>query len=325
MDLRELLGVELPIFCAPMGGGIASPELVAAISNAGGCGVLGATALPAPLVREAIQETRKLTRAPFGVGVVLPLLTGGELDVLCDEAVSFAWLFWGDVSPHVARLHGAGVKVFVQVGSLAEARAARDAGADAIVAQGHEAGGHVRGTEKLEAFLRQVVPTVTPLPVIAAGGVADVAGVSRVLALGAQGVALGTRFLATPESFASEAYKQRVVAAKAEDTVVTKLYDRGWPDAAHRVLRTATYDRWKRAGEPEPGARPGEGDIIGKARLGDAVVPVPRYAVMPPLRGSEGDCDDFVLYAGESVRAIDGVRPAAEIVRELAQAFPAAR
>jgi NAD(P)H-dependent flavin oxidoreductase YrpB (nitropropane dioxygenase family) len=321
MTLQERLGIEIPVFCAPMGGGIAGVELVTAISNAGGCGVLGATALPASHLAELIREARRKTQRPFGVGFAIPLLQGGELDAVCADPVAFVWLFWGDAQPYVAKLHAAGMPVMVQVGSVDEARAAAAAAADVIVAQGVEAGGHVRGTEKLDGFLRAVVPALAPVPVIAAGGIADLADARRAAAHGAQGVALGTRFLASHESLASRAYKDRVVAARAQDTVLTKLYDRGWPDATHRVLRTRSYERWLAAGSPAPGARPGEGELVGKARVAGQLVPVPRYAVLPPLEGSEGDVDDYVLYAGESVSRIDDVRPAAEIVRELAPAF----
>jgi nitronate monooxygenase len=321
VTLRELLGIRIPVFCAPMGGGIAGAELVTALARAGGGGVLGATALPAEHVRELVRGIRSRTQTPFGVGFAIPLLQGGEIEALCADRVGFAWLFWGDARPFAQKLHAAGIRVLVQVGSLEEARAAVAAGADAVVAQGVEAGGHVRGNERLESLLRAVVPAVAPVPVIAAGGIADLADARRAVACGAQGVALGTRFLASHESLAARAYKDRILAAEAKDTVLTKLFDRGWPDATHRVLRTKNFERWQRAGSPPSGGRPGEGEIIGKAQLAGALVPVPRYAVLPPLEGSEGDVDDFALYAGEGVSRIASVRPAAEIVAELAPAF----
>src|SRR5262245_22906821 len=152
-----------------MGGGCAGAELVAAVSNAGGCGVLGGGALPPPPLQRLIERTRALTAKPFGVGVLLPLLSGGEIELLARERVTFVWTFWGDVKPAVTT----GVPVFAQVGSAAEARAAVDAGAAAIVAQGFGAGGHVRGSERLETLIPAVVAAVSPVPVIAAGGIGD--------------------------------------------------------------------------------------------------------------------------------------------------------
>jgi nitronate monooxygenase/enoyl-[acyl-carrier protein] reductase II len=317
--LSALLDIETPIFCAPMGGGLAGAELVAAISNAGGCGVLGGGALPPAQLRALVRDTRARTARPFGAGVLLPLLSGGEVEALCAERVAFVWLFWGEVAPHARLAHAAGVRVFAQIGSLEEARAAVSGGADVIVAQGFEAGGHVRGSERLAALLPAVVAGVAPVPVIAAGGIGDASDVARVMSLGAQGVALGTRFLASDECLAAKGYKARVVAARPEDTVHTRLFDGGWPDAPHRVLRTPLYERWERAAKPDPGARPGEGELVGKTPLGGRLVPVTRYSVLPPLEGCEGDVADYALYAGESVRAVKDVRPAAELVRELAR------
>jgi NAD(P)H-dependent flavin oxidoreductase YrpB (nitropropane dioxygenase family) len=217
----------------------------------------------------------------------------------------------------VARARRRGLRVIAQVGSIDEARAAAHAGAAAVIAQGFEAGGHVRGTTSLAALLPAVVRAVAPVPVIAAGGIATGAGVAAALAAGAEGVLLGTRFLASTEAAATDEYKRRIVAARAEDTVHTHLFDVGWPDAAHRVLRNRALEAWQAAGSPPPGARPGEGTVIGRLRLGGTDEPVPRYAVTPPVAGFEGDHDLAALYAGESCGLVDEVLPARRIVRTL--------
>ncbi len=317
--LARRLGIELPIFSAPLGGGIAGPELAAAVSNAGGCGLLGLGGVPAAAVPALLSATRAATKRPFGAGLLLPLLEPGALEACLAADLACLVLFWGDVAPFVARAQARGIRVIAQVGSVAEARGAARAGADAVIAQGFEAGGHVRGTTALGALLPAVVAALRPLPVIAAGGIANGAGVAAALAAGAQGVMLGTRFLASPEAAISDEYRRRVVAATAEDTVHTGLFDVGWPDAPHRVLRNRAVTEWEAAGSPAPGARPGEGSVIGKVQLGGALLEVPRYGVTPPLAGFEGEHDLAALYAGQSCGLIDGVRPAARIVRELAR------
>jgi NAD(P)H-dependent flavin oxidoreductase YrpB (nitropropane dioxygenase family) len=311
------LGVELPIWNAGMGGGIAGPELAAAVSGAGGLGMLGMGGLPEPVIRAEIARTRALTERPFGVNIILPMVEDvGQVLCCVDEGVPVLVLFWGDPAPYLDRAHGAGTRVVSQVGSVDEARAVADAGVDAVMIQGVEAGGHVRSTTSLSVLLPAVVDAVPGLPVIAAGGVADARGVAAALALGAQAVSLGTRFLCSVESAA--AYKDRVVAAHAEDTYLTTLFDIGWPDAAHRVLRNTAVAEWEAAGSPASGQRPGEGEVIGTMPVGGQQTELPAYVVLPPLTGFVGDLERAALYCGESCALVHDIRPAADIVRELA-------
>jgi nitronate monooxygenase len=299
--LARSLGVELPILSAPMGGGTAGPALAAAVSNAGGCGLLGLGGVPAAAVPELLRATRAATERPFGAGLLLPLLEPAALEACLSSDLACLVLFWGDVAPFVPRARKHGIRVFAQVGSVDEARAAVQGGAAAVIAQGFEAGGHVRGT----------------VPVVAAGGIATGAGVAAALAAGAEGVLIGTRFLASTEAAASDEYKRRIVAARAEDTVHTRLFDVGWPDAPHRVLRNRAVDEWEAAGSPPPGRRPGEGTAIGRVAGEGAGEQVPRYGVTPPLAGFEGDHELAALYAGESCSLVGEVLPAARIVRTL--------
>ena len=171
--LCQQLGIEYPLFSAGLGGGMAGPELVAAVSNAGACGVLGMGGLPAPYIRQQIHQLRTLTNKPFGVNILLPLLQEGQIETCLDEQVPFLVLFWGDSTPYIAAAHRRGTKVFVQVGSVEEAQAAVAAGVDAIIAQGIEAGGHVKSTTALSTIVPAVVEAVKPVPVIAAGGIAN--------------------------------------------------------------------------------------------------------------------------------------------------------
>jgi NAD(P)H-dependent flavin oxidoreductase YrpB (nitropropane dioxygenase family) len=317
--LCRQLGIEYPIFSVGFGGGMAGPELVAAVSNAGGCGVLGMGGVPAPYIAQQVKHLRTLTDKPFGVNIILPLLQEGQIEICLDEKIPILVLFWGDPKPYVEEAHRRGTKVFIQVGSVEEAQAAAEAGVDAIIAQGVEAGGHVKSTTSLSTIVPAVVEAVKPVPVIAAGGIADGRGLVAALSLGAQAVSMGTRFLCSEEARVIQAYKERVVKSKAEDTVYTYLFDVGWPDAAHRVLRNKAVDEWEAAGRPAPGQRPGEGDIIGKTLMIATPLDIPRYGVFPPMSGFTGDIEHAALYAGESCRLVNDIKPAAQIVRDVVQ------
>ena len=189
------LGVEHPILNAPMGGGIAGPELAAAVSNAGGLGTLGLAGLPASLIAEQIRRTRALTSKPFLANLIIAILQGDELAACFDARLPILGLFGGDPRPFVADAHRRGIKVVPQLASVAEALAAAEGGVDAVIAQGVEAGGHVLGTTSLSVVLPAIVDAVRPVPVIAAGGIADGRGLVSALALGAQAVSMARAFL----------------------------------------------------------------------------------------------------------------------------------
>jgi NAD(P)H-dependent flavin oxidoreductase YrpB (nitropropane dioxygenase family) len=321
--LCRALGIEHPIFSAGIGAA-AGPELAAAVSRAGGCGVLGTASLPGRFVRAQIQLLKKLTAKPFGVNIVLPLLRRGQLESCFDERVPILVLFWGDPMPYVDEAHGRGMKVFLQVGSVDEAVAGAKAGVDAIIAQGVEAGGHVKGTTALSVLLPAIVDAVGPLPVIGSGGIADGRGLVSALSLGAQGVSLGTRFLASVEANASSAYKKRVISAQAEDTIHLKHFDVGWSDAPHRVLRNASVACWERAGRPASGQRPGDGTVLGTMQSGGTTIEIPAYSAYLPERDVTADVEQMALYAGQSCSLVDAVLPAAQIVAEIVRDASAA-
>jgi nitronate monooxygenase/enoyl-[acyl-carrier protein] reductase II len=187
-----------------------------------------------------------------------------------------------------------------------------------VIAQGVEAGGHVRGTTSIWDLLSAVVEAVEPVPVLASGGIGDGAGLARALELGAQGVSLGTRFVASDEASFHPVHKQRVVESTAADTVYSELYDAWWPGVPHRTLRNRTFDEWEAAGRPPTGRRPGEGTVIGTRRLlSGEVQEWPRYAVgaVPPT--FEGDLERVPLLVGESCSVVNDIKPAAQIVEDL--------
>jgi NAD(P)H-dependent flavin oxidoreductase YrpB (nitropropane dioxygenase family) len=211
----------------------------------------------------------------------------------------------------VGRAHAAGVKIFHQVGSVADARRAAVAGVDVIIAQGVEAGGHVAGEVSTLALVPRVVDAVAPRPVAAAGGIAGARGVVAVLALGAQAAVLGTRFLASAESRAHPRYKQKVLEAGEGDTVRTILFGHGWPNAPHRTLRTAFVQQ--RLGQE---SRPDE-PPVGQTVVCGRPMPVLRFMGFPPNCDANGDIESMDLLAGQGVGLVEEIKPAGQIVREL--------
>lgn len=318
--LTERLRLSAPIIQAPMGGAT-SPALAAAVSNAGGLGTLALSWTPEAQVREQIRETRRRTDRPFGVNLVLAFPQDTRLAVCLEEGAPVISFFWGDPAPFVGAVHAGGAAVIHTAASAADASAAVGAGVDIIVAQGWEAGGHVRGEVATLPLVRSVVEAVGQTPVVAAGGIADGAGLAAVLAAGAAGAWIGTRFLAAEEAHIHPRYRERLFAARETDTVHTSLFDVGWPDAPHRVLRNVTIEAWEAAGRPASGARPGEGEVVARGPGGG---PMLRYQSATPVAGASGDIDALSLWAGQGVAQVRRVQPASEIVREIIREAEAA-
>jgi nitronate monooxygenase len=308
------LGLEYPIIQAPIGSA-SRPELAAAVSNAGGLGMLAGSWLPLDPLREAIRATRALTAKPFGVNLVLEWDQGARLQVALDEGVTIISLTWGDPAPLVAPIKAAGAFLIHTVSSAAEAIAASHAGVDAVVAQGWEAGGHVRGDVAMSVLVPAVCDAVGDLPVIAAGGIGDGRGIAATLVLGAQAAWLGTRFLATPEANAHPIYRERILAAAETDTVHSELFDLGWPNAPHRTLANSTTRAWEAAGRPAPPHRPGEGDVVA-ARKGE---PILRYSDTIPTTSTSGEAEALALYAGQGAGLVRDIVPAGALVKRLAE------
>jgi nitronate monooxygenase len=315
-ELLERLGVELPVFQAGMGGGLSGHELAAAVSEAGGLGTIGFAA-PDLLERE-LSAARERTDRPVAVNLLLPFAHGDHWEVARQADVVVT--FWG-----TPRRRTESVWIH-QAGSVEEAVAAHDAGADAVIAQGVEAGGHVRGTTPALELLRSVRSAMPDdYPVLMAGGMADAGDVRRALDAGAAGAVLGTRFLLTEESSAHPGYKRRVL--DASDTVLTELFGSGWP-GQHRVVPNAATERWLRKDTrgprwvrtmnrvTAPVASRMQADVTKWQR--------PEFPLFSPRAALEGAparlLDATPLYAGESALRIQEIRPAGALVRELAGA-----
>jgi NAD(P)H-dependent flavin oxidoreductase YrpB (nitropropane dioxygenase family) len=312
-SLCERLGIELPIIQAPMGSAV-GPRL-AAVSNAGGLGMLVLWRADAETMRRQISEVRALTSRPFGVNLVLDFPQEDRLSICVEERVPVISFFWRHPSSLMPRAKSGGAIVMHTVGSAADAKRAVDCGVDIVVAQGWEAGGHVRGMVATMPLIPVVVDAVSPIPVVAAGGIADGRGVAAALALGATGAWIGTRFLASQEAAIHTRYRERLFQAKETDTVyLENLFDVRWPNAPHRTLRNRTVDAWEAAGRPPSGKRPGEGDVIATSR---SAGPIVRYQSYTPGADAEGDIDALSLWAGQSVGLVSKLQPAGEIVREI--------
>jgi nitronate monooxygenase len=310
--LCELLGIERPIVQAPMGAA-AVAALAAAVSNAGALGTVSLTWVAD--VESVVRDTTSLTRRPFGGNLVLEWDQHRRLDVALAAGLRIVSLTLGDPAPYVEQVHAAGALLMQTISSAEEARRAVACGVDVIVAQGWEAGGHVGGTVATLPLVPAVVDAVAPTPVIAAGGIGDARGVAAVLALGAQGAWLGTRFLLADETPIHAEYRRRLIdAAETDPEWYASLYDVGWRDAPHRALRNSTAEAWERAGRPPSGARPGEDQEVARLASGEPLV---RYSTAMALEGTTGDVGALSLWAGQSVGLVKRTQPAAEIVAEL--------
>ncbi|MGH9194105.1 MAG: NAD(P)H-dependent flavin oxidoreductase [Acidimicrobiales bacterium] len=296
-SFTALVGCRLPIQQAGMGG-ITTPALAAAVAREGGLGMIAAAGLPAEHVvaqlGAAVDAAGEGDRV--GASFLMPFLDDRALDA-ASAVAAVVECFYGDPDASVVdRVHDGGALAAWQVGSLDEAGAAVDAGCDFIVLQGREAGGHVRGTAALLPLLHQVRGEVD-LPLVAAGGIGSGSAMAAALLAGADAVRVGTRLVATLEADVHPGYADALVAARAEDTVLTEAFSMGWPQAPHRVLRHCVD-----ASDLEPGLR----------------------SPAPPTRGFEGDVTSAALYAGESVTDVTAIVPAATVVRELVRNADAA-
>ena len=317
-EFLKRLGVELPVVQAGMGGGLSGARLAAAVSEAGGLGTIGLLA-PGDL-RNAISEARQSTSRPLAVNLLLPFARPAHFEAA--SAADVLVTFWGKPK---RRTRGVWIH---QCGSVEEAQQARAAGADAVIAQGFEAGGHVRGTLPALDLLAQIRATLgNGYPVLSAGGVADAADVGTRLEAGAEAAVCGTRFLMAEESGAHAAYKARL--ADARETIVTELFGAGWP-APHRVVPNAATRRWLGRDPRGPGwlrlferaTAPALSRVPMKAQRRLAATQRPDRPIFGPSAAAVGGPPNLVdagpLYAGECIDRIAQVRPAAELVGALA-------
>jgi NAD(P)H-dependent flavin oxidoreductase YrpB (nitropropane dioxygenase family) len=293
-----LLGIEVPIVQAGMST-YTTPELVAAVSNAGGLGIIGGLFREPDELSEQIRKVRELTNRPFGVNHVISQLDAASVEATMDQRPPVLSLAWGRAGELTRRAHDAGMKVIHQVSSPEEAGQVASDGADVIVAQGTEGGGHVGGMSTMP-LVPQVVDVVNGKPVLAAGGIADGRGLAAAMMLGAQGVLIGTRFLATPEASGRGHSKDAILNALGSQTMASKFFDDvfglRWPGALLRSIRNPLLDRWAQ-------------------RQQDWALAAEQ--IRPSLEAALA-AGDFVV-AGESAGLIHDIVPAGELVARIAR------
>jgi enoyl-[acyl-carrier protein] reductase II len=299
----DVLGIEVPIMQAAIWPATA-PELVAAVSEDGGLGSIGAVFESAESIERHIARVRELTSRPFAVNHVVPLLDEEAFKITLEAEPAVISLALGDPGDLVERAHAAGAKVVHQVHTVAQARRVAELAVDVIIAQGSEAGGQGMslGVGAM-ALIPQVADAVAPIPVLAAGAVADGRGLAAALVLGAQGANVGTRFLASEEASANESWKRTILATESEDVVRFEVWKEIFPlasegayETAPRVMRTSFVEEWQR--RPEAARREAE-------RL--------RGELMSVVR--ERRVHELVPFTGQTAGMIHDVLPAAEIVR----------
>jgi nitronate monooxygenase len=317
----EAFGLKYPIFEAPHGNQTC-PELCIAVANAGAMGALAAFIFDdEDTARKAVSKVRSATKGNFFVNFVLQF-EPTTLQAVLDAGAPIIQFSWGvPTKAMVAAVRDAKAKLGMQVVSAESARAALDLGADFLVCQGTEAGGHVEASRGLYETLPIVLEEARETPVIAAGGIGNGQGIYKALAAGASGAALGTRFVATAESTAHPDYKHALATAKGKDTALTICFQDGW-SAMHRVLRNRTFTMWEAAGCKSPGKRPGEGDVVATQADGTKIV---RYENTSPRLGFGGSVTECPMWAGTSVEFIKNLPGAGELVGRLWRECEAAR
>jgi nitronate monooxygenase len=303
----RLVGCRVPIQVAPMGA-ISTPDLIAAVSRAGALGMVGSAGMSPEQVTSQLDAVLGVVEGPVGINMLMPFADKAVVEAAAPRVRLFDF-YHGDPDPSFVEIvHRAGALAGWQVGSVDEARSAVDAGCDLIAVRGVEGGGRMHGDQPLWPLLNAVLDTVA-LPVLAAGGLATDRDLAAVLAAGAAGARMGTRFVATDESGAHPLYKQAIVDATAGETELVTDFSVFWPDGPqpHRVLRRALE-----------AARALEGDVVGEMDLFGEKRPIPKFAVAPPTADTTGTIEAFAMYAGISVGMIDRIEPAAAVVERIA-------
>ena len=300
--LTEALGLEYPTILAPMGS-VSGGRLTAAVSNAGGLGLVGGGYGDPSWLREELSLARDEAQQPWGVGLITWHATHEIVELALGYEPRVFMLSFGDPRPHVPVIKEAGCRLICQVQDIEGALKAEAAGADFIVAQGTEAGGHGSARASTLPLVPAVVDAVSPTPVLAAGGIADGRGLAAALMLGAQGALMGTRFYASLEALGHERVKERIVAARGSETRRTRVFDvvRGfeWPEGyTGRALSNRFLERWD-----------------GREAELAAALDTEREIFREAMR--EGDTETAMVWCGEAADLISDVPAASELVRRI--------
>ncbi|WP_083321157.1 NAD(P)H-dependent flavin oxidoreductase [Hymenobacter glacialis] len=312
--LTKLLNIDFPIIQAPIGSAT-TPELAASVSNAGGLGMLALSWTDIATTREKIRETKRLTNKPFGVNLILEWEQSERVEICIQEQVPVVSFAWGNSLPFLQALKSKGIKVCQTVSTSEEALFFENLGLDFLVAQGWEAGGHVLGKVASSVLVPSIADKIK-IPFASAGGFTEGRGLLAALSLGASGIWIGTRFLMAKKANASSVYQELIAKANENDTVYAeRLFNIGWDNAPHRVIRNSTVINWENSGKPSIGQRPNEHEIIAQKQSGETIK---RYADDIPTKTTTGNLEALALYAGQSVGLIgQTIKTAKEIITEI--------
>ncbi|MRH99367.1 hypothetical protein GH721_02380 [Kriegella sp. EG-1] len=315
--LMALLGIKYPIIQAPTAGPATEP-LAIAVANSGALGALPLTWVSPELSYERINNVASQTKGSFFANYVLNF-PPNSLDKAIEAGIKVIQFSWGIPDDEtVEKLKKNSIKMGIQVVSKENALQALEKKPDYLVCQGTEAGGHVHASMPLMKALEEVLSVAGATPVAASGGIATGHDIRKCIEKGAAAAVLGSRFVATKESIAHNAYKNALVNSNKEDTVFTVCLNKGWENATHRILRNSTFKMWEAAGCPQPGFRPGEKDIVVEEKNGTKLE---RYSGNVPTQTTKGDVTAIGMYAGMGIDAIKDIPSAAELVERLWKEF----
>lgn len=314
--LTKEYGITFPIISAGMAF-VANADLAIAISKTGALGQMSGSGFPVDYLKSQIQKIKtELQGKPYAINFIPRFIQPDHIRVCIEEKVPIVVFFWDDVPDQYMRaLQDNNIKVWIQIGSNSEAKIAVAAGANALIVQGHEAGGHNRSTASALSLFPNVKKIVPQIPLLLAGGIADGRGLAVALTLGADGVSVGTRFVASAESNAHPEYKRRIVAAEVHDTVHHNIFGFDFPDATVRGIRNQIVAEFEGKDNPAPYANknPDDFPIIGQSAMG----PIRRFSGVLPTPETTGDFEQMSLLAGESVGLIHDVKPVADIINQM--------
>ena len=316
--MTERFGCHYPIAGAGMAFAGSTADLALAVCAGGGIGAVGVGFTPGEPLRTIIHEIRAATDAPFNINFITCFDNDAQIRICAEEKVPIASFHWGHPSPeHLKLLRDAGVSVWEQVGKVEAAKKAIGDGVEVIVAQGWEAGGHNYGGLPTMVLVPEILDAVAPALVLAAGGIVDGRGIAGALALGADGVWVGTRLVATREAAVHTEHKRRIVEGKGEETVRSSIFGPEWPHFnPMRVLRNRVVDEWSDRLAEVPMVRD-DLPVIGRTIFLGQEMELRKFNVILPTGDTEGDWEEMPWLAGQGVGLIRDIRPAKDVVETM--------